>query len=144
MRDSIGPLTRFLGLALGVWSAIDTSLDDLVFALELVLEFVLKLAHIVGLLVDVHRVWPATALERARQRLFICASFGHFVGSWSGENGGVPWSQFLTAQILNFSVGHCSTPHNVAYPFGVWCCGAVTCGVHSWSVDKSSNGLTGV
>jgi len=74
--------TCFLGLPLGVWSPIDAGFEDLVFALKLVLEFILELAHIVRLVVDVHRVRAIAALERASQLLVVCASFRHFLATW--------------------------------------------------------------
>lgn len=45
-----------LGFSLGIWASVDTGLHDaiLTLALELVLEFVLELAHAGVLVVDLH------------------------------------------------------------------------------------------
>lgn len=70
----VAPTTLFL-LALCIWTTINTRLQDLVFALELILIFVLKLPHFVGSSV---KHWAIARLEGSGLLLRgICGSLRH-------------------------------------------------------------------
>jgi hypothetical protein len=78
--DAAAQHTCFLlGFPLSIGPAIDTGLEDLIFALELVLELVLELSHaLVGLVVNVHSVWAVAALQGA-VIVFSC-TLRHVIG----------------------------------------------------------------
>ena len=71
--------TSLFGLSLRIWPPVNSGFDDLVVALKLVLELVFELAHLAGLLVHVHGVWPDAAFKRASQFLLVCSSLRHIV-----------------------------------------------------------------
>lgn len=51
-------------LPFGIWSTVNSRFQDLVFALELVLELVLKIANRICPAIYVHGVRAVTALQR--------------------------------------------------------------------------------
>lgn len=67
--------------SLGIRSAINTRLEDFVLALELVLEFILKLAHLL-VIVDIHGFWAIALFEWRVARPGVGSSFRHVALVW--------------------------------------------------------------